>query len=857
MRVRLFHVTLRRSGARARKEEVVEVERLTVGRGTDNALQIPGLTVALHHCVFVKRPDGIYVEPIDARDLRVNGNVTTGQRLAKGDVVRVGQRELRVLDTGGAEDLTLEIEEVARSAVGALAAHTRIGIERGFLTRRTLSWTLVVVILFFFLAVPLLYHLVRFAAGDETKQAVHPRPPATSPLEYAARLMEVGWISGPLARNHSHLKNDCAACHASGFQRVRDQECTACHSAMGRHTPMEIPLEEINTVRCASCHVEHNGETGLLGFGPQMCTSCHANIKAKFTGTTLLNVRGFSKGHPEFRPAVVIDAGARQRARVPLQELRRPIAASDGVMRERSGLKFSHTAHLQPGLPGANGEEVTLGCGDCHTPDPGQVLMQPIEYKRHCQGCHDLTFEKGVDRQAPHAGPDEVQNAVTEFYSRLALGGESSSSSTRRKERALPADRAGALAWAEEKAAAANRRLLGANGTCAFCHTVRVGDGTISVEPVLLVPAPAAEQWFAFAAFVHRPHQMVACASCHDVSQARDASTVAMPGIDRCRDCHGDTGRAGEVSSPCITCHEFHHAEVGLMGGVHLQAAAATSEPITAHTREQVSPPAVAAQPVEEKPTKEPPAAEPATAPAKTPKQEIASQREAVVALPAAALATGVVQGGVELRSAANEESKILGDFESRTTVEILEKKEDWCRIRTPVLPKGSVEGWVRCAAISSQPQTVSAPPAPSKNPKAASPPASAAAEKSTKPAASKPPPAKAGASGNGPDEILLQPIAGTAKKRPPAPFTHKTHYDTYSVACATCHHPVKALGNKEPPQKTCSDAGCHTADQCNNQVVPAKNKACPFFEDAFHVNCIECHRAQSGPTKCAECHSG
>jgi hypothetical protein len=139
--------------------------------------------------------------------------------------------------------------------------------------------------------------------------------------------------------------------------------------------------------------------------------------------------------------------------------------------------------------------------------------------------------------------------------------------------------------------------------------------------------------------------------------------------------------------------------------------------------------------------------------------------------------------------------------------------------------------------------------------------PKAAAAAPAGKPAAAPkgaPPPVKAARAGDkGPDDILLKPIAGTAAKRPPTPFTHKKHYDDYGVKCAECHHLVKALGSKEPPQKTCTEAGCHTADQCNRQVVPAKNKACPFFEDAFHLNCIECHRSQKGPTKCAECHAG
>jgi hypothetical protein len=123
------------------------------------------------------------------------------------------------------------------------------------------------------------------------------------------------------------------------------------------------------------------------------------------------------------------------------------------------------------------------------------------------------------------------------------------------------------------------------------------------------------------------------------------------------------------------------------------------------------------------------------------------------------------------------------------------------------------------------------------------------------KPAALPAKPMKAG--DKGPDDILLKPIAGTEKKRPATPFTHKKHYDDYSVKCADCHHPVKALGGKPPTKMTCTDAGCHEATKCDGADVPKKNKACPAFEDAYHTNCIECHKQQGGPTKCAECHTG
>ena len=198
-------------------------------------------------------------------------------------------------------------------------------------------------------------------------------------------------------------------------------------------------------------------------------------------------------------------------------------------------------------------------------------------------------------------------------------------------------------------------------------------------------------------------------------------------------------------------------------------------------------------------------------------------------------------------------DSRVLGTFEGRTDVDVLESREQWTRVRAPVIGGASVEGWVASAAVKAPGEKPAAvamiAPAKGKAPAAAAPAASA---KAAAPAA----PAKA-AGGKGADNIVLAALAGMEAKKPGTSFTHKKHYEDYSVKCEECHHAVKAKGGAVPATKTCTDAGCHQATQCNGQTVAAKNKACPFFEDAFHFNCIECHRSQSGPTKCGECHSG
>jgi hypothetical protein len=306
--------------------------------------------------------------------------------------------------------------------------------------------------------------------------------------------------------------------------------------------------------------------------------------------------------------------------------------------------------------------------------------------------------------------------------------------------------------------------------------------------------------------------------------------------------------------------------------GTQVSSALGEPTPVPAHPTAAAAAPAAPAAPAAtpapalaaspgEKPTPKPEAAAPPAAP-------VAPAAPAPPAAPSGAGRVGYVNKGVDILDSASATAEVLGTFQGRTKVTVEEEQGQYARVKAPTTGGSSVEGWVLASSVKAPGEAAPAAPKAAKaapETKAAAAPAAGGA-KAAAPAAA---PAKAaaapaktaggggGGKGNGPDDISLKAIAGMAMKRAAVPFTHKKHYEDYSVKCEGCHHPVKAKGGAIPATKTCTDAGCHQEASCNGAAVPAKNKACPNFEDAYHFNCIECHRAQSGPTKCAECHSG
>ena len=70
-----------------------------LGRGGENAIRLDGDDfVSTRHALLEPRPDGLWVEDVGSTNgTFVNGaRVTTARLLAPGDVVRIGQTDLRV-----------------------------------------------------------------------------------------------------------------------------------------------------------------------------------------------------------------------------------------------------------------------------------------------------------------------------------------------------------------------------------------------------------------------------------------------------------------------------------------------------------------------------------------------------------------------------------------------------------------------------------------------------------------------------------------------------------------------------------------------------------------------------------------
>lgn len=534
-------------------------EVLTIGRATDQVLQLQDRQLALSHSELRQSGRNLSIRAHGDQQLFVNGKRTRAARLGPGDEIDIGAYQITIRQGSADHDFALDVEAGELSDQEAtFGAGFRQSLDQSRLSKRQLSWGLSLLVLALFLVIPAI-GLFDSDVAAELRQLPVPDDGL--------------WLSGPMHAAHRFMGDDCNACHVEPFVRVRDAECIACHVSVTHHVdPLLHQFDELEETRCANCHKEHKEPSVLVRSDQGLCGDCHGNLEASSASMIGVgDVSDFEHHHAEFKLSMLVPSGG---ARDMTWEIERTPVSEPGLV-EQSNLKFPHDVHLDDaGIDGPTGT-VQMVCSDCHRPEAGGAYMQPVTMESHCADCHLLTFDPAVsDRVLPHGQPDMIVRLLEEFYSRQVLVGGDPVVTSRSVRDARRPGQSRAIASAAPQPEPITRAQQQAHqvaediferSTCAICHEVEQVDSVGRDSPWQVLPVRLAHVWMPKSWFDHSSHRTMACGDCHEAQASSSAEDVLMPDIASCRQCHGGGDARNKLASDCVDCHVFHLKDTGLM----------------------------------------------------------------------------------------------------------------------------------------------------------------------------------------------------------------------------------------------------------------------------------------------------
>jgi hypothetical protein len=361
-----------------------------------------------------------------------------------------------------------------------------------------------------------------------------------------------------LSPAHQRFGAQCSTCHQAAFTAVGDAACVECHKAVARHRNKPGPSTATSPEPpCIDCHIAHRNKAAVVDTRSAPCVTCHSRQEARLAAN-----RDFSDAHAPFR--LTLFSGNQE------TRLREDAAT---LLREKSGLKFSHAAHLKKdGVSSPEGQTI-LGCTSCHQPDAGGQGFNPPQMESSCQqsGCHRARFAAPMRGVVPHVPERVLMDRMRSFFAaRLA---DDAAEFRQRCVGANPAGSAGRrlLDCANDLARdAAARSLFRASGEdlgCALCH--ELAETGQREAPWKIEPVRWTVRWHASADFPHARHSTISCGDCHSKSSSKEAADVSIPGIAKCRECHaGATAAEGRIATGCADCHAFHRHAAALPEGL-------------------------------------------------------------------------------------------------------------------------------------------------------------------------------------------------------------------------------------------------------------------------------------------------
>ena len=492
---------------------------LSIGRGTRAVLRSENPAVSLDHATITHDEGGYTITDLGSiTGTYVNGRPVESMRLAKADVIEIGDLRLEVQSADANKPLFLRIarstvqssdfeDDAAPAAVKAGVASLKAPkvdfakeyrLQRPWLTKAAVSAALVIFCI--------------IVIGEITK-----------PQKQA--VFAPGGVSSAHSRfrdaKGAPLANDCQTCHEP-FLGATSSRCEGCHGPMVHASNQETPPP------CTECHAEHRGMGRLAAISDTLCVDCHGNISAHMRqAKNVPNVVAFGANHPEFTYAVDGDT-----------------------------LRMNHKLHLQPGgLFNAMGMREELTCTFCHGMfnTRGKVDPVPVKFVEDCKHCHKLTFDpRFPDAEVPHGG--DPGNAYGFILATYAGNRDIAGKSPEELRRILTQAR---QTTTDERALLNAEQVIKVK--CGLCHELRRGEAGRPVATPPVIPP----RWLD-AKFSHGPHRSLSCEECHaQATKSVKTSDVLMPQRSACVGCHADRTSTVLASSRsrtnnCVLCHEYH-----------------------------------------------------------------------------------------------------------------------------------------------------------------------------------------------------------------------------------------------------------------------------------------------------------
>ena len=532
---------------------------IRIGRSPDSELRLQRSGLRYRHAVLQVDGAGLTVTAESGGSLGPVAQPISRARLEKpGDQVRAGPDVLTLtapdpaLGADRVVVVTLD-EEVPFNETARAAQHlAQFSVALPNIRLMATGLSLLVFICFFVL--PLVFAPIKAEKAWTTSAG---RVAAESVGENAPQRLAALWEVGTISKAHSAFATNCAACHESGFVRVRSSACLDCHRTIGQHAdPHLAPSADLSMQRCETCHHEHKGMLIETHDDQHDCVSCHGDLHSVAPGTHLADVRDFGRHHPQFSPSLVQDAA--------LHTVRR-FELDDPKAEDHGNLRFTHARHLQLYKVAAPGNVGGAVCGQCHVAAPGGLVFKPVSFEASCASCHKLQFEpKHPEWRLPHGHREEILSRVEGFYAQAALAGETfaaPSSALFEKPGTLPAPVAVTPAAVVSAQTAATMVASIANSACGECHATAPPGPSEAPTEWKVLPVWQPDHYLTKARFSHDKHLTMQCLDCHAASASNGGVMTMLPGIETCRSCHsGEAGAEQRVASGCITCHAFHDA---------------------------------------------------------------------------------------------------------------------------------------------------------------------------------------------------------------------------------------------------------------------------------------------------------